>query len=140
MKGFRETGSPLDSQGGQERLTGKVGLGGSPRMRRVCSITWSNGWGGHLGGFASINSVVCLWVKKNHFLFIIILNNSKSGGDGKPTQSSFQKDVERRRQQENTSENKFIFLAQRQRTGAWSRATKTDPFKAEPVFQDIQVK
>ena len=109
-------------------------------MRRVCSITWSNGRGGHLSGFASINSVVCLWVKKNHFLFIIILNNSKSGGDGKPTQSSFQKDVERRRQQENTSENKFIFLAQRQRTGAWSRATKTDPFKAEPVFQDIQVK
>lgn len=109
-------------------------------MRSVCSITWNNGRGGHLGGFASINSVVCLWVKKNHLLFIIILNNSKSGGDGKPTQSSFQKDVERGRQQENTSENKFIFLAQRQRTRAWSRATATDPFKAEPVFQDIQVK
>ena len=109
-------------------------------MRSVCCITWSNGRGGHLGGFASINSVVCLWVKKSHLLFIIILNNSKSGGDGKPTQSSFQKDVERGRQQENTSENKFIFLAQRQRTRAWSRATETDPFKAEPVFQDIQVK
>ena len=118
---------------------GRWASGGSPRMRSVCSITWSNGRGGHLGGFVSINSVVCLWVKKNHFFFVIILKNSKSGGDGKPTQSSFQKDVERGRQQENTSENKFIFLAQRQRTGAWSRAPKTDPFKAAPVFHDIQV-
>lgn len=58
-------------------------------------ITWSNGQRGGLGEFASINSVVCLWVRKNHLLLIIILNNSKSGGDGKPTQSSFQKDVER---------------------------------------------
>lgn len=85
-------------------------------------------------------SVVCLWVRKDPSLLLIILNNSKSGGYGKPTPNSFQKDVERRRQRENTSENKFIFLAQRQRTGAWSRAIKTDPSKPEPVFQDIQVK
>lgn len=108
-------------------------------MMTVRSITWSSGQGGHLSESASINSAACLWVKKNHLL-LMILNNSKSGGDGKPTQNSFQKDVERGRQRENTSENKFIFSAQRRRTRAWSRATKTDPFKAEPVFQDIQVK
>lgn len=109
-------------------------------MRSIYSITLGKGQGGLLGGFASINSVVCLWLRKNHLLLIAILNNSKSGGDGKSTQSSFQKDLERGRQKENTSENKFIFSAQRQRTGAWSRATKADLFKAEPVFQDIQVK
>lgn len=78
---------------------------------------------GHLGGFVSINSVVCLWVKKSHFFFVIILNNSKSGGDGK-RHKLISEGCGRGRQQENTSENKFIFLAQRQRTGAWSRAQR----------------
>lgn len=56
----------------------------------------------------------------------------------KPTQSSFQKDAEKGGQRENISEKKFIFSAQRQKTGAWSRAIKTDPFKADPVFKTFK--
>lgn len=127
--GFRESGSSLDSQSGQERLTGKLGLQVPDTGEHSRN---------HLSRSAFINLILCLWVRENHLLLIIILNKSKSGGGGKPTQSSFQKDAEKGGQRENTSEKKFIFSAQRQKTRAWSRATKTDPFKADPVFKTFK--
>lgn len=72
----------------------KVGFKGVPKVE-AHSLNHLEQWvRGCLPGSTSINSVVCLWVRKNHLLLIIILNNSKPGGDGKPTQSSFQKDVD----------------------------------------------
>lgn len=66
-------------------------------------------------------------------LLIIIPDNSELDGDGKPTRSSIQRDVDRRRK--TTSENKFIFSIQRQRTGARAGAKRSDPFKAKLVFK-----
>jgi hypothetical protein len=72
----------------------KVGLQGVPNNKEYSLDYLSCGKEASLPGSASINSVVCLWVRKSHLLLIIILNNSESGGDGKPTESSFQRDME----------------------------------------------
>lgn len=85
----------------------KVGFNGVPKVEEHLLNHREQWVRDRLPGSASINSVVCLWVRKNHLLLIIILNNSKPGGDGKLTQSSFQKDVERGRKAHQKTNSSF---------------------------------